>query len=138
MAKPWIHAKSTARRYGGKPEDYIEIHEFLDSSKSTISDHRHRALTHNTWFIYFVPERVFGRTIVNSAGREVSVRSICEQHVEEDFGGFIPTAQDWIQAMDYQKWMSNGRTHHPPSVERIERDKRIEQIVSFEDNDDNG
>lgn len=131
MAKPWIHAKSSARRYGGKPEDYIEIHEFLDSSKSAISDHRHRALTHNAWFIYFVPERVFGRHITNSAGREVPVRTICEQHVEEDFGGFIPTAQDWIQAMDYQTWMRNGREATPPSVERIERDKRVEQVVRF-------
>jgi hypothetical protein len=134
MAKPWVHAQSSARRFGGKPEDYIEIHEFLDSSKSAIADNRHRALTHNSWFIYFIPERVFGRHITNTDGREVAVRSICEQHVEEDFGGFIPTAQDWIQAMDYQAWMSNGRANTPPSMERIERDKRVEMVVRF-DND---
>ena len=83
---------------------------------------------------YFVPEKVFGRLITNSDGREVSVRSVCEQHVEEDFGGFIPTAQDWIQAMDYQNWMSNGRTHTPPSMKRIEKDKKVERVMRF-DND---
>ena len=69
MAKPWIHALSSARKFGGKPEDYIDIHNLMDSSKGSIGDNRHRALTHNTWFI--APEgpleRIFGVTIKNSA-----------------------------------------------------------------------
>jgi len=62
MAKPLIHAQSSARKFGGQPEDYLEIHDFLDSSKAVFPDNRHRALTHNSWFI-FVVERVFGHTI---------------------------------------------------------------------------
>lgn len=62
MAKPIIHANSSAKKFGGQPEDYIEIHDFMDSSKSVFPDNRHRALTHNSWFI-FVAERVFGHTI---------------------------------------------------------------------------
>lgn len=50
MAKPYIHAISSAKRFGGKPEDYIEIHNLMDSSKGAIPDNRHRALTHNSWF----------------------------------------------------------------------------------------
>ena len=46
--KPIIHAESSARKFGGQPEDYLEIHNFMDSSKSVIADNRHRALTHNT------------------------------------------------------------------------------------------
>ena len=40
MAKPWIHAVSSAKRFGGVPDDYLAIHEFMDSSKSTIADMR--------------------------------------------------------------------------------------------------
>jgi hypothetical protein len=58
MSKPWIHAVSSARRWGGKPEDYIEIHNLMDSSKATIADSRHRALTHNAWFIGTILEKI--------------------------------------------------------------------------------
>ncbi len=134
MAKPWIHAQSSARRFGGKPEDYIEIHEFLDTSKSAVPDNRHRIFTHNAWFIFFIPEKIFGRNITNSNGREVSVREICEQHVQEDFGGFIPSAQDWVQAMDMQPWM-NAAGGPPPSIKKLRKGKpRTEQVMRF-DND---
>ena len=33
MANPYIHSKSSAKRYGGKPEDYLEIHKLLDGPK---------------------------------------------------------------------------------------------------------
>ena len=134
MAKPWIHAQASARRFGGVPEDYIEIHEFLDTSKSAVPDNRHRIFTHNAWFIFFIPERVFGRNVTNSDGREVSVREICEQHVQEDFGGFIPSAQDWVQALEMQGWMNNGRGGVPPSFEGIERTRKVVKVMSF-DND---
>jgi len=98
MSKPIFHAQSSARRFGGKAEEYLEIHNFMDSSKSTIADNRHRALTHNSWFISVVIEKVFGYSFVNSAGRTVSTRDIAEQHVLEDFGGqYIPSAQDYLQ-----------------------------------------
>lgn len=45
MSKPFIHAISSAKKFGGKWTDYIEIHELIDSSKSVLSDNRHRALT---------------------------------------------------------------------------------------------
>ena len=50
---------------------------------------------------------------VNSDGRAVPVRSIAEQHILEDFGGFIPTLQDYLCAMEYKPWM-NGQGD-PPS-----------------------
>ncbi len=30
MAHPNLHAKSSAKKFGGKPEDYIHLHEWLD------------------------------------------------------------------------------------------------------------
>jgi len=33
MYKPWIHAKNSARKFGGVPEDYLPIHNLMDSSQ---------------------------------------------------------------------------------------------------------
>lgn len=32
----WYHAQSCARKWGDEPEDYLPIHEFIDSSKQMI------------------------------------------------------------------------------------------------------
>jgi hypothetical protein len=108
MAHPWHHAVSSARKYGGKPEDYLDIHSWFDASKSQFSDFRHRALRHHAFGI-FEAERVFGTTIVNSDGRTVPVRFIGEQHVREDCGGVIPSAQDWLRKIPSRPWMNVGK-----------------------------
>jgi hypothetical protein len=120
--KPHIHAQHSVTKFGGKASDYKHIHEFIDCSKGTISDHRHRALTHNTWFISFVLPQVFGETIINSDNKEVSIRDIGEQHVLEDFRGkFIPSAQDFLMFMSYESWMNNGNGE-PPSSPKAPKD----------------
>ncbi len=129
MSKPIIHAKSSAEKFGGKWNDYIEIHEFMDSTKGVISDNRHRALTHNSWFLNNVIERVFGRIIINSENKEVSVKAIAELHVLEDFGNkFIPSAQDYLQEIEFKGWMKGQGI--PSSIKKI--DKNREKIfISF-------
>lgn len=118
MAKPWTHAVSSARQFGGVPEDYLPIHQFMDSSKGAIADNRHRILTHNSWFI--APngplELAFGVTFKNSDGRTVSTRSIGEQHILEDFGGFIPTPSDYVHDIPLADWMQNGKGRAPSSA----------------------
>lgn len=131
MSKPYIHAVSSARRFGGVPEDYLLIHNLMDSSKGAIADNRHRVLTHTSWFLSEILERVFGVTITNSAGRVVSVRDVGEQHILEDFGGrFIPTPQDYIENMEFADWMQNGKGV-PPSSAKLEekRAKRVRLIT---------
>jgi hypothetical protein len=121
MSKPWIHSLSSAKRFGGKPEDYLEIHNLLDSSKGAICDNRHRALTHTSWFLSTILERIFGVTIENSAGKTVSVRDVGEQHIAEDFRGrFIPTAQDYLAEIEFKDWMNNG-AGVPPSFKKLVR-----------------
>ena len=71
--KPYLHSKIHAKKYGGKPEDYSDIDDFLDSSKAAVPDVRHRAILHSA-FGCFVVEQMFGRTRVNSAGKEYSPR----------------------------------------------------------------
>jgi len=135
MAKPWIHAESSARRWGGTPEDYIEIHNLLDSSKKAIGDNRHRALTHNAWFLGEILERIFGVVIENSAGRKVSVRDVGEQHVLEDYGGrFIPSAQDFLQELEFQEWMQNGRGKAPDSCRKLPNTRSTtKRVISLGD-----
>ena len=124
MSKPWIHAKSSAKKFGGKPEDYIEIHNLMDSSKGCVGDNRHRCLTHNSWFVSAGGplEKIFGVIIKNSSGKEVSVRDVGEQHILEDFGmRYIPTAQDYLQEMEIKLWMNNDLHSVPPSFTKIHR-----------------
>lgn len=103
MSHPNIHANSSAKKFGGTTEDYLAIHEWFDQSKEHMADMRHRALRHHPAGIYEA-ERVFGNSIINSDGKEVFVRYIGEQHVNEDLG-FIPSLEDWLENMELQKWM---------------------------------
>jgi hypothetical protein len=109
MADAIYHAKSSAKRWGGVPEDYIAIHQKMDCSKSQIPDNRHRALTHHHFWINEVMIPIFGATMKNSAGREIPVKEICEQHILEDFGNrFIPNSSDYLESMRPEKWMNNA------------------------------
>jgi hypothetical protein len=101
--KPWIHAKNSAKDFGGKPDDYLAIHDFIDSSKAAVPDMRHRAVFHSAFGIY-VAERVFGTHLRNSDGALVQVRDVAENHVLEDLGK-IPTLQDYLNHMGLAQWM---------------------------------
>lgn len=130
MSKPHIHAQSSVRKYGGKEEDYLPIHQHMDSTKGCIADNRHRVLTHNSWYISANGplELIFGVVIINSEGRKISVRDIGEQHILEDFGGrFIPTPQDWLEQLPMQPWMNNGKGEPPPSYKVLE--KKTKEVV---------
>jgi hypothetical protein len=107
MANPYHHAVSSAKKRGGVPEDYLAIHEWFDASKEHIADFRHRALRHHTQGIYEAM-RVFGTTITNSDDREIPVRWIGEQHVQEDLG-FIPSLKEWLQCIAPAPWMNRPR-----------------------------
>ena len=59
MSKSDIHANSSMKKFGGKANDYIEIHEMLDSSKAYCADNRHRSLFHHTAGVYYM-QKMFG------------------------------------------------------------------------------
>lgn len=115
MGKPHQHAESSAKKFGGNMEDYLEVHLLLDSSKMAFADNRHRALTHNSWFVNHILPKIFGNTIANSDGTPISVIEIAEQHILEDFSHhFIPTAQDYLTQMVKSSWMHGQGL--PPST----------------------
>lgn len=106
MAHPYYHAQASVRKFGGKPYDYLPLHNWFDESKAHFADPRHRALRHHSEGI-FMAEKFFGVTISNSDGKQIPVRILGEQHVKEDLGR-IPTAADWLQCIRLEPWM-NGR-----------------------------
>lgn len=96
--KPYLHGKVSAKRFGGKPEDYQKIHDLLDSSKAFVPDMRHRIFLHSSWGV-FLCEQFFGTFIENSDGKKVQVRDIAEQHIIDDMG-CIPTPQDYLDGIN--------------------------------------
>lgn len=114
--KPFLHAKISAKKFGGVWEDYIEIHDFIDSSKACMPDIRHRALLHNA-FGCFLVEKAFGTVRKNSDGKEYSTRDVAEEHIKEDLG-FIPTVEQYLNNMTIQPWMSGTEKSNTHTTRR--------------------
>ncbi len=96
-----LHSQISVRKRGGKIEDYLPIHDFIDSTKELCSDNRHRVL-HTLWGIRKVIVPIFGHTITNSDGKNINVKDLCEQdHILPDYQNrFIPTLADFASAID--------------------------------------
>lgn len=103
----YYHAKKSANKWGGCPDDYMAIHEWFDSSGVTHGDVRHRSLLHHTFGIQLCTQ-VFGKVIKNSTGKEVVVKEIAEQHVLDDLGR-IPNPSDYINNMNLAAWMGGKK-----------------------------
>ena len=109
MGNPLHHSKSSVKRWGGSVNDYIGIHELLDSPKSTMNNNTGRMMTHNTWFAYTIIPKIFGYNIINSDGKSVDTVDIAMLHIAEDYRMTgIPTPQDFLKHMEVQPWMNNG------------------------------
>lgn len=123
MANPYHHAVSSVKKWGGKVEDYINIHSWFDQSKAHYADFRHRALRHHSEGIFQCEEK-FGVAIQNSDGRMIPVRWVGEQHVKEDLG-FIPTISDWFSNIAPKGWMMKTEKiekhldEPPAKIERV-------------------
>jgi hypothetical protein len=107
--KPHLHARVSVKRWGGVPNDYLPIHNFIDQTKIAMPDIRHRAILHSAFGCYLA-EQVFGVTIVNHEQKEVSVRDIVEEHIIEDLG-FIPSIERWLSKLPIEGWMSGTMKH---------------------------
>ena len=154
------HAMSSAKKFGGEPEDYLRVHEFFDQFKKQDWHFAHRVVLHHTGGIE-IAEQVFGPTIrvktharkekkdlsdereeiavtmaaleslepnntnqsillslesklqdikmrENFHTKNIPVRWIGEQHMNEDFG-FVPTPADWTRSLKQnqgcEEWM---------------------------------
>lgn len=107
MGHPLQHANSSVRKWGGTPDDYLEIHKWFDETKAWVGHSFHRAFRHHSEGI-FECEKIFGESFFNSDNKRVYTRYIGEQHVKEDCNGKIPSAKEWIDAFcsgDMPTWM---------------------------------
>lgn len=124
MAQSYVHAQASARHFGGVPEDYLAIHEWIDQFKSTFGDVRHRAMLHHAKGPWMAQE-VFGRfievTLKDGKLKKVLVRDIAENHIVEDMG-CIPSPGDWLECMNCVTWMGGKRNKF------IGRDEVLDQI----------
>ena len=117
MAVPLKHAESSVKRWGGKVEDYLPIHNKMDCSKAYFPDNRHRVLTHTLFWVFEVMMPLFGEYITLESGKKVSTKDICELHILEDYHmRFIPTPQDFIQEIEIKNWMQNGIDYAPSAL----------------------
>ena len=120
---PYYHALSSAKKHGGQPSDYQDIHDWFDETKQYFGDARHRALRHHTAGIFWCEDR-FNGTITNSDGKIIPVRVIAEQHVMEDMG-FLPTPEWWLNQMSLSPAM-NRVPVKPTEVEDLTRKIAVE------------
>ena len=120
---PYHHALSSAKKHGGQPSDYQDIHDWFDETKQYFGDARHRALRHHTAGIFWCEDR-FNGTITNSDGKIIPVRVIAEQHVMEDMG-FLPTPEWWLNHMSLSPAM-NRVPVKPTEVEDLKRALAVE------------
>ncbi len=107
MAHPYDHARSSAKKWGGSPDEYVKIHEWFDQTKEWVGHSVHRMFRQHSEGI-FECEKVFGSFFVNSTGKRVFTRYIGEQHVKEDCNGHIPSAKEWLDNITEKKtplWM---------------------------------
>lgn len=118
MAHSYHHAVSTQRRHGGNIDDYLDVHEWFDSSKEFLADARHRQVLHHSFGIFLAQDQ-FGTTITNSSGREIPVRLIAEQHVIEDYT-FIPSVDQCYGSMTLQPWMERNLDRDHPAFHASE------------------
>ncbi len=121
MAQSWRHAEASARHFGGAPNDYIAIHEWIDQFKSIVGDVTHRQYLHHARGPWMAQE-VFGRTVTNADGKKVLVRDIAENHVVEDMG-WIPSPADWSACLTCKVWMGGKRNKF------IGREQLLESVL---------
>ncbi|MCH7316126.1 hypothetical protein [Acinetobacter sp. ANC 3882] len=124
------HARISAKRWGGEPEDYYELHAFIDSTKSLCSDARHRIL-HTLWGINSVVVPVFGHSLQNSAGKSIDIKDLCERdHLLVDYQQrFIPTLNDFVNAIDARQLPKHFEQHLEKLHHDYVQDKTLSQLM---------
>lgn len=93
--KPLQHAQISQKTHGGKWQDYIAVHSFLDSSKSACAHFKHRFLLHHREGIE-LGGRILGANVVNSENKTIETRRILTEHLIEDVGRIV-SVEDWAR-----------------------------------------
>ncbi|HQU85045.1 MAG TPA: hypothetical protein PKY59_18030 [Pyrinomonadaceae bacterium] len=124
--KPLQHAQISAKTYGGVWTDYIELHNFLDLSKSSCAHFKHRFLLHHAEGIDLAV-RLFGEELTNSDGQTNSIRQILTDHLIEDVGSIV-SIEDWADGLlpkkdaDFNQFLAKKRAQIENDTVKGERE----------------
>lgn len=103
-------SETSAKIFGGVPDDYIAIHELMDKLIHEKNDVKYGIIFHSAFGCHKIIPAIFGHEIQNSNGKWVSTQEIAEYHILMDFNmKFIPTYQDWIENVEIKNWMNNAK-----------------------------
>lgn len=134
---PHTHSEISVRKRGGVISDYYKIHQFIDCTKNICSDNRHRIL-HTMWGINRIVIPIFGSVIINSDGKSIDVKDLCEQdHILPDYRNkFIPTISDFIEAIDMESldcedWKSQIEVFHKKHVKSNDVEELLLSPLSY-------
>lgn len=89
--RPWQHSRSSA---GLRWADDLPVHEFLDSTKASCADRRHRVVLHHTDLGAEIASRAFPKR------RDIT--TIVKKHVYEDLGK-ESTFSDWHELIKQER-----------------------------------
>lgn len=92
--KPFLHARISAKQFGGPWQAYQAVHDFFDTSKGALPDMRHRLMLHSDLGCR-IAGQVFGESLTPEAGKTVPVAMIAWQHQEDDLGRVVPLTE-WL------------------------------------------
>lgn len=93
--KPLQHAQISQKTHGGKWQDYIAVHSFLDSSKAACAHFKHRFLLHHREGIE-LGARIYGASLTTSENKTIETRRILTEHLIEDVGRIV-SVEDWAR-----------------------------------------
>ena len=113
--KPLQHARITAHRYGGRWQDWIAIHDWIDRSKMVFPSMQHRMFLHSD-FGEWLTVRIHGEAIKAADGMAVSTRDLFRDHQVEDLGRIV-SLSEWLREVDPEYW--KRRRQPPRQLERI-------------------
>jgi hypothetical protein len=85
--RPWQHAFSSSGTSRLWQQD-LEIHEFLDMTKTACADRRHRLVLHSVDLGFALAEWAFPT--------RPEIKDVVHQHVVEDLGSPV-TLQEWLE-----------------------------------------
>ena len=77
--KPLQHARITAHRYGGKWQDWIAIHDWIERSKAIFPSMQHRVLLHSD-FGEWLAVRIHSEAIESEDGIVISTYDLFRDH----------------------------------------------------------
>jgi hypothetical protein len=90
---PYKHAISSAKKFGGIPMDYAEIHNWFDETKQYTGDWTHRALRHHSAGVEWAIQK-FGHAIrVSGANPNGSGKT---------HSGTAPNGRLWANTNDWR------------------------------------